>query len=138
MTIPCCMRTCFMLTVALVCFAFFVGTTMAEDIYKRSDGFTADCDNPTAREDGTLLDWATEGGDVTYYVLMEEGNLNTLALTIEMTGGCQAVPVDTKQWPVGRYWRHAIATDSASQASRLSPGVPFILQNARPNPAMPK
>ena len=123
--------------ILLVCVVGLImvsGILMAQDVYKRSDGYTAGCTNPTAREDGTPFDPTTELDSVEYYVGMTDGDLVNYQHRIIMMGGCQSVFIDTKQWPVGDYYRYGIAIDTDLVSSAVSPGNPFTLQNARPNP----
>jgi len=98
-----------------------------------SQGYTADCDNPTARSDGSTLSLA-EISHVLYQVIPAAGGAPIYEVI--MQGGCKPTFVDTKSFlPVGDYLLHGITVDTDGQASvQSSPGIPMTVQKARPNP----
>lgn len=136
MGIVCCMRTCFLMTVALVVLAFAFGTTFAaDDVYKRGQDQTiwVNCDNPTSRTDGTPL-VLSEIEKVVYYVDQVGGFTGTPLVTIEMLGGCMAAPVDLQTLPVNtEMGRYAKTVDTGGLESIVESGRTFIVQSANPN-----
>ena len=95
-----------------------------------SQGFTAGCDNPTERIDGTPL-LPEEIDRVEYYIDYIDGNPDPL-YTIMMTGGCADIFVDTKQIPIGDYYRYAITVDTDGLVSDMSVGAMMTIQKSRP------
>ena len=115
--------------------AMVIALPATAEVVKRSDGFTANCDNPTTREDGTLLP-VSEIKQVQYFVDPVYGNVANPDLTVLMTGGCNPTFIDTKQLAVGTYYRYAITEDTSgllSVVSVQSISDPLVLQNANPN-----
>jgi hypothetical protein len=122
------------LFVASVLMITLIGVLQAEDI-QWAQGFTADCDNPTEREDGTPLS-IEEIARVEYYLDPVDGNLDTPAYTAIMAGGCQPTFIDTKQLSVGDYWAYARTYDTDLLDSVAStPGIPKHIQKSRPKAA---
>lgn len=136
MNIICCMRTCFLLTVALVVLAFAAGTTFAADVtYKRGhdQSYTAGCTDPATRTDGTAIA-AGEIAEVVYYVDAVGGLTGSPLLTINMTGGCMDVPVDLQQFPVNvELGKYATAETTDGLVSEVGVGPTFVVQSANPN-----
>lgn len=118
---------------------FIVGSFLAfniqAEVIQWSQGFTADCDNPTERVDGTPLA-VGEIANVYYYIDSTDGNITSPVYTTIMTGGCTPTFVDTKQFNIGTtYYRYGVTEDTEGQLSVVSsPGVPFTVQKAKPKP----
>lgn len=136
MNIICCMRTCFLLTVALVVLSFAAGTTFAaDDVYKRGQDQTiyVNCDNPTTRTDGTPLP-ADQIQAVEYYIDVAGGFTGSPLLTIEMLGGCMPAPVDLQSLPVNvELGRYAKTIDTGGLESVVESGRTLVVQSANPN-----
>ena len=109
-----------------------IASSVNAETVQWSKGFTAGCDNATERTDGTPLD-VSEIDRVEYYIDPTDQNPSP-AYTIPMAGGCQDLFVDTRQFPVGDYFRYAKTIDTDDRESDLSPGTAFTIQKPRPNP----
>jgi hypothetical protein len=108
----------------------------ADDTYKRGRDkeFTAGCDNPTEREDGTPLA-LNEIANVTYYVTATDGDISNPLYTVIMTGGCTDVPVDLQQFPVKTdLYKLGTTLDTDGQLSVLSVSRSFRIEAANPKP----
>ena len=94
-----------------------------------SKGYTAGCDNPTEREDGTPL--SVEEINRVVYQITQDGST---VYEILMMGGCKDTYVDTKSFvPAGEYLLHGYTVDTEGQESSLSsPGVTLTVQKAKP------
>ena len=109
-----------------------VSMSAQAEVVQWSQGFIAGCDNPTERTDGTPMTVA-EIDRVEYFIDPVDQNPDPL-YTIPMVGGCQDMAVDTRQFPVGDYFRFAKTIDTDGLESDLSAGIPFSIQKARPKP----
>jgi len=116
-----------------VALALVVSLPATAEVIKRSDGYTANCDNATQREDGTPLA-ASEIKNVWYYLDKTWGNLTTPDLSVLMSGGCKSTLIDTKPLAVGTYHKYAVTIDTDDQSSEVSPQLadPLVIQNAKP------
>ena len=106
----------------------------ADDMYKRGkdQNFTANCINPTERTDGTPLA-LSEIAEIVYYVDVSGGFTGNPLLTINMQGGCMAVPVDLQQFPINiELGRYAKTIDTGGLESIVAAGRTFIVQSANP------
>jgi hypothetical protein len=102
------------------------------DTVQWSQGYTANCDNATQREDGAALP-LSEIGRVEYYLDQTDGNITNPAVTLLMSGGCQPMFLDTKQVPVGDYFTYGRTWDTDGLDSVVSaPGTPKTIQKSRP------
>lgn len=114
----------------LLMFAAF--TAQAETV-QWAKGFTAGCDNPTTRTDGTEL-LPEEIALVRYYVDPSDGNIVTPTYMVIMNGGCVDTFIDTKRFlPVGDYFRYGVTVDTDGLESVASDGVGITIRKANPN-----
>ena len=100
------------------------------EVIQWSQGYTAGCDNATERVDGTILTLG-EIARVEYYIDPVDGNPTPLH-TVIMSGGCADTFVDTKQFPVGDYFRYAVTVDTDGLVSDMSVGAMMTIQKSRP------
>lgn len=118
----------YILALLIVC---ITSAIHAADYYKKGwdKDFVAGCSNPTAREDGTLLDPVNNPNDVvthiTYYVDPLPDNTTTPYYSFKMPGGCQDMTVDLTQFPTGDWFRYATATLADGMTSDVSLPNPF-------------
>lgn len=108
----------------------------AEITVQRSQGYVGNCDNPTARTDGTPLT-ASEIAYVDYY-LYPVGETDPAKYGSKQTimGGCRATQIVTKDLVSGVAYRaFGTATDMDDRTSAMSAGSldTFKIQNANPN-----
>lgn len=98
-----------------------------------AQGYTANCDNATEREDGTALP-LNEIASVHYLIIPASGG--EPIYTMIMTGGCNPMFVDTHQFvPAGNYLLHGITVDTEGRQSVMStPGNVLTVIKARPKP----
>ena len=118
----------------IIMLAMMLALPATAEVVKRSDGYTATCDNPTQRTDGTTLP-LSEIKQIQYFIDPVYGNSTSPDLTVLMSGGCKPTFVDTKQLTAGTYYRYAITEDTEGQLSVVSvqsTSDPLILQNAKP------
>ena len=117
----------------LLIFLLAIGGAANADTVQWSKGYTADCDSPTERVDGTALP-ASEISHIIYQIIPASGGTPTYEAL--MQGGCKPTFVDTKSnVPTGDYLLHGITVDTDGQVSvQSSPGVPMTVQKAKPKP----
>jgi hypothetical protein len=112
-----------------------LSTSAHAQIVKRNTGYTGDCDNPTARTDGTPLA-VTEIHSVEYYLFPTgETDPTKYALKHVLLGGCRPTHIDTSDVPVGDYRAFGKTIDTDGKPSVMSEGSTEIIsiQNASPN-----
>jgi hypothetical protein len=109
----------------------FLSCTTNAQVVQWSQGYTANCENPIEREDGTAL--APEEIQKVVYQIVSG---TSVIYEVLMSGGCKAAFIDTKQYiPVGEYLLHCYTVDTDERESALSdPGVVLTVQKARPKP----
>ena len=125
----------FLLVMALLPFS------AQSDIVQWSKGYTANCDNPVERVDGTPLA-ASEIARVEYLLSPVDGmtgkelsELTGVAYTAVMSGGCTSTYIDTKRMLVGDYFAYTVAFDTDARQSVLSVNHAITVQKARPKSA---
>ena len=120
---------------------FLVSVNVYANDIQWSQGFTADCDNDLARDDGTPMP-VSEIYMVKYLVMNKGADpiVDTPAFSVEMMGGCKPVPVDTKSvLTPGEYEIYGVTVDN-SEPNRLSsiPSDPVSLRITKNRPKPPK
>ena len=117
----------------IITLAMLLALPATAEVVKRSDGFTANCDNATRRTDDTPLA-ASEIKSVWYYIDTTYGDLTSPDLSVLMSGGCSATFIDTKLLPVGTYHKYAVTIDTDDRSSIASAQLadPLVIQNANP------
>ena len=102
---------------------------------QRTQGFTANCDNATTREDGSALP-LSEIHSVTFFMYaIGETNVANYAAKQEVLGGCRSVTIITKDLTAGKtYNLQAVTTDTGTLVSDLSATSvnTYAIQNSRP------
>jgi hypothetical protein len=110
------------------------------EVFQWSQGFTADCENATERQDGSVLCngvncTPSEIQAVRYYIGTTDGDIENPELTFLMDGGCVATAVDTRGLLTDViYYRYAMTQDTDGRWSSFpsTPGLSFTLVKAKP------
>ncbi len=123
-----------MLTLALISIlvtpAFATGPNYVVGV---TDSITINCANPTARTDGTTINWSIDGGHVDWFIGTDSTMQALPVATARMGLGCQPTVVNLNQLTTGRqYYLYARAYDAQGRVDGPSANLPFMRVSGTP------